>query len=140
MEYRIEVCLELKNRVSIDPNFKIKSIITGEESGYMDMTPKTKSNRHNGRPRIHRVQKNVVMSGQTLKQCPRCSTILSVVKSRFYSIRLNSNAHRQWPVWDDDFNCILNYWKRSLVYFDITILPITSKVFLLVRLRYKHDA
>jgi len=140
MEYRIEVCSELKNRVSIVSHSKIKSIITGEESEYKDMTPKPKSNRHNGRLRIHCVQKNIVMSGQTLKQCSRFSVILSVVKSWFYSIRPTSNAHLQWPIWDDDFNCISNYWKRTLVYVDTTLLPITLRVFLLVQLRYKYDA
>lgn len=41
MEYRIEVCLELKNRVTNDPNF-IKSIITGDETWVYGYDPETK--------------------------------------------------------------------------------------------------
>jgi len=65
MEHRVEVCLELKNRVSNYPSC-IKSIITGEtKHGYMDMIPK---------PKFHVIAMedrkfiNVVRSGYTSKQ------------------------------------------------------------------------
>ncbi|XP_060846008.1 protein GVQW3-like [Rhopalosiphum padi] len=41
MEHRIEVCLDLKNRVSNDPSF-IKSIITGDETWVYGYDPETK--------------------------------------------------------------------------------------------------
>lgn len=41
MEHRIEVCLELKNRVSNDPSF-ITSIITGDETWVYGYDPETK--------------------------------------------------------------------------------------------------
>ncbi|KAE9523287.1 hypothetical protein AGLY_016235, partial [Aphis glycines] len=41
IEHRIEVCLELKNRVSYDPNF-IKSIITGDETWVYGYDPEIK--------------------------------------------------------------------------------------------------
>jgi len=41
MEHRIEVCLELKNRVFNDPRF-IKSIVTGDETWVYGYDPETK--------------------------------------------------------------------------------------------------
>lgn len=69
IEHRIEVYIELRNRVSNDQSF-IESMIPGDETWVYGYDPETKAQSSHWKiANLPRPKINVVISGQTLKQC-----------------------------------------------------------------------